>query len=969
MTHYRKFYFLIYFFLLITTLGTSQSTIPVNWINDVNVSFTSTTIYKPGSGGGSWDAGANSSQILGIDEIGFVEFEIPDITKNLNIGFSTSNANHALNDLEYGVLINSSQAKVIFEGVDINTTQGIVNDDLLRVERTNSEIQWSVNGVIFHTETIVSKPAVNVDCGIGAYDGRINNTVVNFDVCNPGIGTPCDDGNACTIDDVIQSDCSCLGTPIIPNAIATVINESCTSGNGHIELDVSGGEIPYTYSWSTGAVAKDIYDLSAGSYSVTITGFDGCSNTYSFDIIDDLSCCDEMYIEFIPAGTEYSRIIESGVTQIPDKVDILENTSTGEIEMHYSVTEHWDFDNTVLATYAGSPRIKAWTSYQVPVVDGTYIKELRLISTGGSLLDLIIDPTVGNYLNGPYGTLVESDLIFDSTNSSLYADAVSIQLKNAIHAELGFDDLDDYELESTINNSETTLRVRFLAKNRSPWAGIPKGSPYFMYYDGTQDVVENNQTTGYFIPKVTIETQLPEGATFLTLYATLGLPISVVDFDNVIVTESIKDVVLLTGTTDITSTEPALAVIDYCEGATFDWENLTENEFIINMAELQDYSVVVECPDGCEYILEFNCGPEGTACDDGNPCTFNDTYVENCGCEGTLGLELVNTTLVNEFCTGGDGSIDLTLNGASSNINILWSNGEVTEDLVGLSVGNYTVTITDMNNPVCELIESFVIEDISGPCCNTALDYHALMALYNSTNGPNWNNNSGWVDGAQGVECDPCSWHGVTCNVWGRVTELKLQNNNLTGTIPPEIGQLDKLTLLNLNNNSLSGSIPSEIGELVAIRHLYLHLNMLSGSIPSEIGQMPYLRNLYAQNNQLSGSIPSEIGNASLLNRILLQNNQLTGNIPSTIGSLIDLRQLKLFNNALTGSIPEEIGDLKLLWYLSIFNNQISGEIPPEMGGMTKLRECHLQNNDISGPIPEEFGQLQELTRLHLKQQ
>ena len=88
------------------------------------------------------------------------------------------------------------------------------------------------------------------------------------------------------------------------------------------------------------------------------------------------------------------------------------------------------------------------------------------------------------------------------------------------------------------------------------------------------------------------------------------------------------------------------------------------------------------------------------------------------------------------------------------------------------------------------------------------LECEALVALYNATDGPNWTNNSGWL------ETDaPCSWHGVTCSV-GHVTELNLDFNQLSGSIPAELGDLSNLTDLLLNRNQLSGSIPVELGNL-----------------------------------------------------------------------------------------------------------------------------------------------------------
>src|SRR5215208_3253562 len=79
----------------------------------------------------------------------------------------------------------------------------------------------------------------------------------------------------------------------------------------------------------------------------------------------------------------------------------------------------------------------------------------------------------------------------------------------------------------------------------------------------------------------------------------------------------------------------------------------------------------------------------------------------------------------------------------------------------------------------------------------------ALVALSNSTNGASWINHAGWLQ-----TNTPCSWHGVTCTA-GHVTALDQADNNLTGNIPPELGNLTSLTNLHLGTNYLTGSIPT----------------------------------------------------------------------------------------------------------------------------------------------------------------
>ena len=166
---------------------------------------------------------------------------------------------------------------------------------------------------------------------------------------------------------------------------------------------------------------------------------------------------------------------------------------------------------------------------------------------------------------------------------------------------------------------------------------------------------------------------------------------------------------------------------------------------------------------------------------------------------------------------------------------------------------------------------------------------------------------------------------------------LDLPYNGLTGSIPPEIGNLTNLISINLYNNYLTGSIPPEIGNLTNLYSLYLNNNQLTGEIPSEIGNLTNLTKVILGGNQLTGSIPSEIGNLTNLTHLSLEYNQLTGEIPSKMGNLTNLNYLYLSNNRITGAIPEKICDLNIDWSsmidFNIYNNLLCPTYPPCIAG------------------------------------
>ena len=236
----------------------------------------------------------------------------------------------------------------------------------------------------------------------------------------------------------------------------------------------------------------------------------------------------------------------------------------------------------------------------------------------------------------------------------------------------------------------------------------------------------------------------------------------------------------------------------------------------------------------------------------------------------------------------------------------------------------------------------------------------ALLAFYNSTNGPtDWNQSFGWDFNQVNVLPPgfPCSWFGITCTA-GSVTGIRLRGNNLTGTLPSQIANLPNLENFDIQGNSVGGSIPPEIGNLTSLMFIFFNSNELSGTIPPQVGNLTNLISLFLGGNKLTGSIPTEIGNMPSLTFLSLIVNQLSGTIPPVIGNLTNLQRLDLSENQLTGTIPPELGNLTNLVNFGLFFNQLTGTIRPALGNLTNVESFFLSNNQLTGTIPSELGNL-----------
>jgi len=156
-------------------------------------------------------------------------------------------------------------------------------------------------------------------------------------------------------------------------------------------------------------------------------------------------------------------------------------------------------------------------------------------------------------------------------------------------------------------------------------------------------------------------------------------------------------------------------------------------------------------------------------------------------------------------------------------------------------------------------------------------DYNTLVKFYNSTFGPNWINNTNWLN----TDAPLSTWYGLTTEVINnevRITQIELESNGLGGVIPESIGNLEYLNLLNLQVNGLNSVIPDAISNLSNLTFLRLNTNNLSGNIPTSLANLNSLNTLILAVNNLTGGIPPELGSMTNLNQLFIGGNRIRFN-------------------------------------------------------------------------------------------
>jgi hypothetical protein len=170
--------------------------------------------------------------------------------------------------------------------------------------------------------------------------------------------------------------------------------------------------------------------------------------------------------------------------------------------------------------------------------------------------------------------------------------------------------------------------------------------------------------------------------------------------------------------------------------------------------------------------------------------------------------------------------------------------------------------------------------------------------------------------------------------------EINQDCSEVLSIVPPNI------RVLRFNDNSIHGQLPSPLPILEELRELFVNNNRLSGAMPPIAASLPMieylnLANQTSNNNDddtgLTGPIPLRWSNLLDLKLVDLSYNKLTKNIPADLASLPSLERLNVSNNMLDSddvlpkefALPKEFGKLAAnLLVLDASYNRLEGRIP-----------------------------------------
>ena len=496
------------------------------------------------------------------------------------------------------------------------------------------------------------------------------------------------DGNDCSSSLEVEI-LSLSGIEITGNSIEKKATSVCGAKDGFAKVNYSGGTLPYTYLWDTGETSSSLGNLSSGIHSVTVTDSNDCSATATFFIQQG----PEMEVDYIIKNEECDQ--KNGLITLIPEVDV------EDLSFKWS---HNNLLNSPVASNLNSGFYSVTITYNsCPIqkffqVDLNKNLEVSILGTNASCglnngsAKALVNSNSNNYQykwsnnlqTQEITNLAAGEYSVTVTNSKGCSGEASVYIDNAA---------DSFELD--ISTSEA-------------YCGKSNGAIIVQPINGNVDDYNYAWSTGNTSNAIS---NLP-GNTFYYLTVTDAEGCYLVEkiyLENINTFTGIKINVLQTAECGLANGKAEVIVTGGSgnpEDYNYKWSIPGETTNQISNLEKGNYGITVSDDEGCGASIQFTVS--GTD-------------------EMKIDIE-TNSSACNE----ANGTASVLILSGESPFTYKWSDESIPNFsyIDNLSVGDYSVTVTDKNDCSDEL--SFSIEHYESP---VLIDYEIIPATCGEDNG------------------------------------------------------------------------------------------------------------------------------------------------------------------------------------------------------------------------------------------
>lgn len=477
------------------------------------------------------------------------------------------------------------------------------------------------------------------------WDGLTETTNMLTNVPAGGYQLIVTDGAGCTLSAIGNVGNS--GAPAI--SLVGQVNVACAgAATGSIDVSVSGGVPPYSYSWSNGETTQDIGGLMAGQYALEVTDVLGCivSNTYS--------------ITQPPAITGTLAVTETTTpTSSNGAIDL---TPMGGVPPYTYAWSNGLNSQDISNLFIGPYSVTITDANGCTVVESTTVTAVGALST-----NLVVQPiSCFGAGNGSLQVVITGGAMpYSILWSNGSTQATISNLLPGIY-QVTVTDLDGSTSTKSATLVQPPLLQSFTQKTDNICQGASAGTGKIFPSGGTMPysyLWSDGQTTQ-------TATGLMAGVYTVTVTDSRGCT----NVKSVTVGEPTAIQIAVNAVTDNDCYGQSMGAIDI---------GVTGGAF--------PYSAIWSQGSSTQDISGLAAGTYTVTITDFAACTTTASVIVGQSPQITISFDQTSVT-----CHGGaDGSLTATVTGGVPGYQYLWETGDTTAAIGNLASGNYFVTVTD----------------------------------------------------------------------------------------------------------------------------------------------------------------------------------------------------------------------------------------------------------------------------------